>query len=437
VTLRMPAEAETHAATWLAYGATVSAWGDDMTTAPGRDLSNSRTVARQDLMRLAANLSRYEPVFMLVDSPTDRAQASSYLDAVIAQTDLKDQFHHALDNSGRIYIGGRSPSDLPPIKTYPITFVDQHINDLWTRDTAPVFVIGSDSAVYGVNLNFNCWGQAPVRSDLAGWRKDPHKTKNGVIDQPIDGDSQVAAAINRYLTTPQVNTWLTMEGGGIDVNGHGLAVACESSIINDNRNPGKTKSEIAAELQRLFSVEKVLWMPGLKGEELTDWHVDFTARFPTRSDLLCAFDPNFEPPDHRNQKALVAAVDAINHLPPEDKTTYLGSSTATLRMHTLPVPEQAQVYSSFKSRNEPSITNSSLEEFTRTTAAGYIGYYEANGCVIMAQYGDNLHDHQAFDIIQKLYPDRTIISITSDGITCGGGTIHCATQQQPSNGMVC
>lgn len=428
---QMPAESDTHAATWMAFGATVGAWGDGTVTALDRDLSNSRTVARQDLMRLAANLSRYETVFMLVDSAADRAQAASYLEAVVAQTDPKDQFHDALDDSGRIYIGGRSASDLPPIRTYPITFVDQHINDLWTRDTAPVFVVGADGVVSGVDLNFNCWGQSPIRTGLPDWRKDPEKTRNGVIDQPIDGDLQVASAINRYLKTPGIDTWLTMEGGGIEVSGHGLAVACESSIVNDNRNPGKSTSEIEAELRRLFGVERVLWMPGLKGEELTDWHVDFTARFATRTDLLYAFDPNFEPPDQRNEKALNAAVDDINRMSPEDRNRFLGSPTATLATHTLPVPDQTRVYASFTARNTLPITDRSLEEFTLTTAAGYIGYYEANGCIVMAQYGDSRHDMQAFETVQRWYPDRTVIQMTTDGITSGGGTIHCSTQQQP------
>ncbi|MFD6888094.1 agmatine/peptidylarginine deiminase [Streptomyces sp. NPDC059957] len=292
----MPAESAPHAATWMAYGATVSAWGDDTADAFGRDLSNSRTIARQDLMRVAANLSRFEPVFMLVDSDADKAQATAYLEAIVAQTSAKDRFHDTVDGSGRIYLGaGKSPEALPPIRTHPITFVIQHINDLWTRDTAPVFALDPDGRLHGVDLNFNCWGQSPITTGLPGWTKDPEKTKNGVIDQPIDGDRHVAKAVTRYVRTPTVSTWLTMEGGGLEVNGHGLGIACESSIINDNRNPGKSKTEIEAELRRVLGVEKMLWLPGVKGEELTDWHIDFTARFTSPSDLLFGSTPTSNP----------------------------------------------------------------------------------------------------------------------------------------------
>ncbi|MFE4264332.1 agmatine/peptidylarginine deiminase [Streptomyces sp. NPDC056883] len=431
--LRMPAESAPHAATWMAYGATVSAWGDDTTSPFGRDLSNSRTIARQDLMRLAANLSRFEPVFMLVDSDADKAQATGYLEAIVAQTSAKDQFHDTVDGSGRIHLGeGKSPANLPPIRKHPITFVVQHINDLWTRDTAPVFALDADGRLHGVDLNFNCWGQSPLTTGLPGWTKDPEKTKNGVIDQPIDGDRHVAEAVNRYVRAPGVKTWLTMEGGGLEVNGRGLGIACESNIVNDNRNPGKTRAEIEAELRRLFGVEKMLWLPGVKGEELTDWHIDFTARFTSPSDLLFAFDTNFEPEDQRNQKALAAAVSQINALSADEKARYLGSATATLKTHELPVPDQKKVFTAFAARNTPSITERGLEEFILTSAAGYVGYYEANGCVIMAQCGDVDLDRQAYKTVQGLYPDRTVIQITSDGIASGGGTMHCATQQQPS-----
>jgi agmatine deiminase len=432
--LLMPSEGAHHAATWMAYGATVSAWGDSTEDNISHDLSNSRTVARQDLMRMAANLSRFEPVFMLVANRHDEMQAKQFLQDVIDQKHAKDQFHSELDNSGRIYLGkNKKGSDLPTINTYPITFLSQHINDLWTRDTAPVFSIGADGNLYGINLNFNGWGQSPISTGLAGWTKDPEKTANGVIDQAIEGDVLVASFINKHIDVKEVSTWLTMEGGGLEVNGHGLAIATESCIINDNRNPGKSKTEIEAELRRLFGIEQMLWMPGVKGVELTDWHIDFTARFPSQSDLLYAFDHKFEPKDKRNEKAMFKEVDRINALSSAQKEVYLGSSEATLKTHAMPVPRIEYVYESMKlkERNSLSITHRDLQEFSDTTAPGYIGFYEANNCILLPQFGDLENDLKAFDIAQNLYPEHIIIQISTDGLCSGGGTIHCATQQQP------
>lgn len=330
--LLMPAEWAHQSATWMAYGATPKTWGEELETAFGRDLGNSRFVARQDLMRLAANLSRFQTVYMLVDTAADEAEARGFLAEIIAQKSAKNKFANRLDNSGRIYIGKtRKPSDLPAINSFPIKFLQTHINDLWTRDTAPVFVKDAEGKLYGVDTNFNGWGQWPISTGLCNWAKDPQKTANGVMDQPIDGDKHVAAFALKKLGVPGVATWLTMEGGGLEVNGSGLAVATESCILNDNRNPGKNKAQIEAELKRVFGVEKMLWMPGVKGEELTDWHVDFTAKFASQTQMVYAFDRNFEPEDNRNEIALNAAVAEINALPAPLKEQYLGRADAPMR----------------------------------------------------------------------------------------------------------
>ncbi|HEV7307618.1 agmatine deiminase family protein [Ensifer sp.] len=432
--LSMPAEWAPHRATWMAYGATPGAWGEEMETAFGRDLTNSRTVARQDLMRLAANLSRFEPVFMLANTADDEAEAKNFLAEIIAQTSPKDQIGTSLDNSGRIYIGKhRDPTDLPAIGTFPITFLQTPINDLWTRDTAPVFVRDDKGVLHGVDVNFNGWGQWPIRTGLCDWAKDPQKTENGVMDQPIDGDMKIATFINKQAETPGVATWLTMEGGGLEVNGSGLAVAMESCIINDNRNPGKSKADIEAELLRVFGVERVIWMPGVKGAELTDWHVDFTAKFVSQAQMVFAFDPNFEPKDRRNEKALQAAVAEINALPDDLKRKYLGGADATLTLHALPVPRIEKVYDTFKRRNgKLDITERTLDEFTETTAPGYVGFTHANGAIIQGQFGDQENDLIAFNTLQALYPEHFVVQISTDGLASGGGTIHCATQQQPA-----
>ena len=432
--LRMPAEWHPHEASWMAYGATVGAWGDSNETSFDRDLSNSRIVARQDLVRLAANLSRFEKVYLLVHDDRDEAQARHLLEESLAQSSVKDQFSGELDASGRIYIGpDRKVSDLPDIGTFEIVFLRASLDDLWTRDTAPVMSMDPRGELYGANLNFNGWGQWPVSSGLCDWRKDPEKTLAGVIDQPVGNDRKVAGFINDYLELPEIETWLTAEGGGFEVNGEGLGMAMESSIINDNRNPGKSKSEIEAELRKLFGIEHMIWMPGLKGKELTDWHVDFTARFVSQNKIVAAFDRNFEPADNRNEVALHEAIDELNSLPANLKKKYLGSRTSSMELHMLPVPDIEQVYESYRARNlKPLITGRSMEEFIETTAPGYIGYTHANGAIIMGQFGDTKADLEAFNSVQALYPEHTIIQITTDGLASGGGTIHCATQQQPA-----
>ncbi|MCJ8283115.1 MAG: agmatine deiminase family protein, partial [Rivularia sp. ALOHA_DT_140] len=64
-------------------------------------------------------------------------------------------------------------------------------------------------------------------------------------------------------------------------------------------------------------------------------------------------------------------------------------------------------------------------------AAGYIGYYVCNNAVIMQKFGDKYADNKAKSILTEAFPNRTIEQISIDGIASGGGSIHCATQQEP------
>ena len=75
----MPDEGEPHSATWMAYGATAAAWGTS------GNYGASRAIARKDLMRIAANLSRFEPVKMLVSNEKDKQEALDFLTQIRAE----------------------------------------------------------------------------------------------------------------------------------------------------------------------------------------------------------------------------------------------------------------------------------------------------------------------------------------------------------------
>ncbi|MEM1443730.1 MAG: agmatine deiminase family protein, partial [Verrucomicrobiota bacterium] len=64
-------------------------------------------------------------------------------------------------------------------------------------------------------------------------------------------------------------------------------------------------------------------------------------------------------------------------------------------------------------------------------AAGYVGYYVCNGAVIAQEFGDEEADAKALATLKKLYPDREVVALNVDALAAGGGSIHCATQQEP------
>lgn len=393
-TFAMPDESGLHTATWMAYGATANAWG---TTGI---YGASRAIARKDLMRIAANLSRFEPVKMLVANQSDLTQASQFLDQVKAEATPA--------------YGG--PATLPAIESAgAIQFILQALDDLWMRDTGPIFVRDNQHGLFGVNLNFNGWGQDDTGA--AGWAKDLQKAANGIADQPIANDMLVADFVLKQAGASKISTWLVMEGGGIEVNGKGTAICTESCILNPNRNPGRTKSDVEAELLRLLGVRKVIWLPGVKAKDITDGHVDFYARFAGDSTVLFALDSDPQSPDYAptqaNQKILSSATDALGN-----KITAIPLSS----------PDYNQVKSSVEARNGWNTGQSFFN--TNGFAAGYVGFYITNSSVLMAKFGDAAADQAAFNAIRSVFPTRTVIQITTDGIANGGGTIHCSTQQQ-------
>ena len=299
---------------------------------------------RDDLARIALSIAAFEPVSVLV-----RANEMD-----IARTKM----HH--------------PN---------ITFVTGTMDDFWARDTGPVFVKDAQNKLTGIDFNFNGWG-----------KKQSHNS-----------DKTVAAQILSHVNIARVNSSLTLEGGGIEVDGLGTAIITESCVLNDNRNPGVTKAACEAELKRCLGIRKVIWLPGIKDKDITDGHTDFYARFVSEGVVVAAYDSDPESYDHaitkRHLEILKTATDVKGN---------------PIKVIELKAPTTLRV-------KNPS------EDF----AAGYINYYVCNNAVIMPEFGDAVADAEAKQKLQSLFPNRSIVQINIDYIAAGGGGIHCTTQQQP------
>ncbi|MDH0432008.1 agmatine deiminase family protein [Aeromonas caviae] len=136
-------------------------------------------------------------------------------------------------------------------------FVHAEMDDIWLRDTGGVFVQDEQGALGLVDFNFNGWGDKQEHSH----------------------DAKVVSLVGRQTDAYYLQSELIGEGGGIEVDGNGTAIMTESSWINSNRNPGLTKAQVEAELKANLGLRKIIWLPGIKGRDITDAHVDFYARF--------------------------------------------------------------------------------------------------------------------------------------------------------------
>lgn len=327
----MPDEGNRHKRTWMAFGASRKIWGSKLLPEVQRNLA---TIAR--------TISTYEPVSMLVRKE----------DAVAARR---------LVGTG-------------------VELIVQPLDDLWMRDTGPVFVTNTKGVKAGVDFNFNGWGE-----------KQDH-----------DRDAKVAQFVATRARALPIATNLVLEGGGIEVDGRGTAIITESCVLNDNRNPRLSKADCELELKRLLGLTKIIWLPGIRGKDITDGHTDFYARFAGPGVVVAGYDPDPRSYDHAVTKRHLALLSVATDAEGRKLDIVVIEAPSTVR----------EKYAN--------------EEF----AAGYINFYMCNGAVIAPEFGDAKADKAARDKLHELFPDRDIVQIAIDGIAAGGGGIHCTTQQE-------
>ncbi|MGW4778262.1 agmatine deiminase family protein [Streptomyces filamentosus] len=329
---RLGAEWESHARTFMSWPALASVWEDDL------------PYVRQDIARVARAIAEYEYVVMMA---------------------RPDQAAAAQKACGR------------DVEVIPLA-----VDDLWARDTVPVFV-EEGGEVVGVDFNFNGWGNKQVH----------------------DNDGQVGRKLLAKYKIPREQAPLVAEGGSFETDGEGTLLITESSIVNDNRNPGKSRDQIEAELKELLGMEKVIWLKGVRGEDITDAHVDSLVRFTAPGVIL--LDRAFPgmPADSWSR----SSDQAMSVL--SEATDAKGRPFEVIDLPQ-PDPDRISGYS---------------DDFLSTYANFYIG----NDAVYMPKFGDRKADDRARGILEEHFPKRDIVQVNIDTIATGGGGIHCATHDQP------
>ncbi|WP_432082816.1 agmatine deiminase family protein [Streptomyces sp. WAC 04229] len=316
------------------------AW-PDRTAIWGSDLSG----VQADIALIARTVARYEPVVMCANSAA-AAKARSMCGSTVTV-----------------------------ITSVPV-------DDCWMRDTGPVFRTDGSGGLDAVGLNFNGWGNR----------------------QNHARDALVAERIAAYVGVPFTHADLVGEGGAIEQDGAGTLMATRSSLVNRNRNPGRPESELARAMCDAYGAAKVIWFDGVRGQDITDDHVDATSRFraPGRAlvQMPLASDNDAFAKDARRQYQTLSTSETAN-----------GTAMTVARI-------QGPDYDRIRS------TDASF-------LASYANYYLCNGAVVSAHFGDTAADRAAKAALARLYPDRVVEQLDIDSLGAGGGGIHCVTQQQP------
>jgi agmatine deiminase len=230
---RMPAEWETHTATWLAWPHNAADW-------PGR--FHPIPWVYCDIIR---NLSRVEDVHLLVDDSVAEQRARGMLVKVGAQMN-------------RVHL-----------HQWPT-------NRVWMRDSGPIFVKAQESVAI-TDWRFNAWA----------------KYEDWQLDDQLPAKAADLLHLPSWAPAFQGQR-VVLEGGSIDVNGQGTLITTEECLLStvQQRNPGLSREDLERVFYDYLGIDQVLWMDrGVSGDD-THGHVDDITRFVNPTTIVTVTEPN-------------------------------------------------------------------------------------------------------------------------------------------------
>ncbi len=345
--LRMPAEWEPHDATWIVWPHNQDDWPGKFEPIPWV------------YVEIIKHLHRVERVRILVQDESRERDATAKLQRA------------GVD-------GGQ------------IEFCHFPTDRVWIRDFGSIFVHDASSRIGLTKWRFNGWAK------YDNWQQDE-------------------AAAERIIEALGLPCWrprwqdrpVVLEGGSIDVNGHGSLLTTEECLLSpvQARNPGLTRADLEVVLRQYLGARNVLWLKrGIAGDD-THGHVDDLARFVSPHTVVTVIEDD---PGDANYEPLRENLELLHGMTDE--------KDRPLRVHTLPMP--APRY--FDGQRLP---------------ASYANFYIANGLVLAPTFNDP-RDRVALARLAELFPDRQVVGIYCGDLIWGLGALHCMTQQQPAPSKV-
>ena len=343
---RMPAEWEPHHATWIGWPHNARDWPGKFGPIPWVYGEIVRALAPGEIVRILVNTAQHE-----------------------------HQARRALARVG--------------VNSTRVEFFRFPTNRAWTRDFGPIFLRRSQPRpeVAIVRFRFNAWAKYP------DWKKD-------------DRVPERAAARLKLPLFParSVTGDVVLEGGSIDVNGHGTLLTTEECLLDPKvqvRNAGLGRTDLEAVLREQLGVTNVLWLgKGIAGDD-THGHVDDLCRFVNAKTVVLCRETDVRDVNYR---ALAENRERLQGMRLQD-----GSK---IEVVDLPMPAPL----SFAGRRLP---------------ASYANFYIANNGVLVPTFNDP-HDRVALGILAELIKDRPVVGIHAVDLVWGLGTLHCLTQQEPA-----
>ena len=365
----MPAEWESHAATWLAWPHYQGDW-------PGKFEPIPWVYAE-----IIRNLAKHERVELIVNNASAARQARRVLERADALS-ANIRFH-------------RWPT-----------------NRVWLRDSGCIFLTRqpgfarpdgrgrlSPHESLALKFRFNAWAK------YSNWRFDD---KIGSLMAKVKSPTLAAKNAARMGHAPREvhpvsnGKRIVLEGGSIDVNGLGTIITTEECLLSkvQERNPLMARVHYEKAFADYLGAPHTIWLGrGIFGDD-THGHVDDLTRFVSKNTVVTMVELDSKD---------------INHAPLRANLRRLQSARdqngMQLTVVELPMPQPVV----FEGRRLP---------------ASYANFYIANG-VVLAPVFNRPNDRIALNTLAELFPTREIVPIYSGDFIWGLGAMHCMTQQQP------
>ena len=344
---RMPGEWETQKSVWIV-------WPHDKTDWPG--LFESIPIV---ISKIISNLSISQKVNLIIKNNKDKVKIKRIL----------SKFKNNLLN----------------IKFYSIP-----TNRIWIRDSGPLFLINNktrDKII--LNFKFN------------GWSKYNNYQKDNRINDKIVKLIKIKK-IDPTIKFKRKLKKIILEGGAIDVNGHGSVLLTRECLLSkvQERNPGIDKLNLENALSKYLNLKNFIWLnKGIEGDD-THGHVDDIARFVSPNTIMTAVEKNITDKNFKNLKENLQILKKSRNV-----------KGKKFRIIKIPMPKNIFI-------NNVKVP------------ASYMNFYIANKIVLLPVFNDK-NDKKVFSIFKNFFKTRKIVPIDCSKLIWGFGAIHCMTQQEP------
>lgn len=261
-------------------------------------------------------------------------------------------------------------------------------NDIWARDHGPLTAKDNQGKCL-LDFTFNGWGE-----------KYEHRLDNALNSEL---HANKAFGESRLIRVP-----LVLEGGSVEVDGHGTLMTTSQCLLSTKRNPHLSRAALEAELKTQLGVNRILWLNHghLEGDD-TDGHIDTLARFVNPHTIAYVTCDDINDSHYHDMKAMEAELKAF--------VDYEGNP-----YRLVPLPWPGAHYAKRDGHRLP---------------ATYANFLIINNAVLVPIYHVP-QDEKAIEILSQCFPHHEMIAIPAVPLIQWHGSVHCMTMQLPEGMML-